>query len=218
MSTEPLPFLKQTLPALFNKGFSILKQKADAGDTRWKASYDDIAPVVGGAVVSVEGQGTVYLTVENGTMTAGDTKPAAPIKIAVEFPSDAMEVVLGEAAREGHFEDERVAIAAAHLASKQLETALMGKPMTCHILVKDAPDLGDVTVKLGFNVEEPPVKPGFTAQLKYDDLEDVREGKLNLQQLFMQGKLRMMGDYSLALQIAMQMAAKAQQQLAAAKK
>ena len=62
------------------------------------------------------------------------------------------------------------------------------------------------------------MKPGFTAQLKYDDLEDVREGKLNLQQLFMQGKLRMQGDYSLALQIAMQMAAKAQQQLAAAKK
>jgi hypothetical protein len=35
---------------------------------------------------------------------------------------------------------------------------------------------------------------------------------VNLQQAFMQGKLRMTGDYSVALQIAMQIAAKAQQQ------
>ena len=43
------------------------------------------------------------------------------------------------------------------------------------------------------------------------DLEDLREGEINAQQLFMGGKLRMAGDYSVALQVAMGMMAKAQQ-------
>ena len=60
-------------------------------------------------------------------------------------------------------------------------------------------------------LDEPPAEPQFTAALKFDDLEDLREGDINAQQLFMGGKLRMTGDYSMALQIAMGMMAKAQQ-------
>jgi len=60
-------------------------------------------------------------------------------------------------------------------------------------------------------VRELPSSPQFTAKIEYDDLEQVREGKINAQQLFMGGKLRMTGDYSIAMQIAMQLAMKAQQ-------
>ena len=71
--------------------------------------------------------------------------------------------------------------------------------------------LGDVTVWVGFNVQAPPEKPKFTVSIKYDDYEALRETKGNLQQAFMQGKLRMTGDYSMALQIAMTLAQKAQE-------
>ena len=52
---------------------------------------------------------------------------------------------------------------------------------------------------------EPPVEPGFTTDLQYSDLESVQRGELTVQELFLGGKLKMEGDYSLALQIAMQL-------------
>jgi putative sterol carrier protein len=54
-------------------------------------------------------------------------------------------------------------------------------------------------------VSEPPAEPGFTAELQFPDLESVQRGELTMQELFLGGKLKMEGDYSLALQIAMQL-------------
>ena len=44
-----------------------------------------------------------------------------------------------------------------------------------------------------------------TTELHYGDLQSVQRGDLTLQELFLGGKLKMQGDYSLALQIAMQL-------------
>lgn len=206
MSIDPIEFLSKTLPSIYNRGVTLLREKATS-DEKAKAHLDDVLAVEGAGRAVITDAGEVWLTVKDGVMAAHDGQPAGvPVKIAVEFPADATEVVLGEAAREGAFEDDRAALAATHLSSKKLETALAGRSMTTHLTVKDAPDLGDVVVKLGFNVEAPPEKPGFTGEIKYDDLEALREGKLLPQQLFMGGKLRLKGDYSLALQIAMQLA------------
>ncbi|MGB5680672.1 MAG: SCP2 sterol-binding domain-containing protein, partial [Polyangiales bacterium] len=54
-------------------------------------------------------------------------------------------------------------------------------------------------------VSEPPNEPGFTTELQYSDLESVQRGELTVQELFLGGKLKMEGDYSLALQTAMQL-------------
>ena len=75
--------------------------------------------------------------------------------------------------------------------------------MTCHATLRGVPGLGDVLVRVGFNVAEPPAEPGFTTDLHYDDLESVQRGELTAQELFLGGKLKMEGDYSLALQTAM---------------
>ena len=77
--------------------------------------------------------------------------------------------------------------------------------MTCHVTLRGVPDLGDVMVRVGFNVTEPPSEPGFTTELDFGDLEAVQRGELTPQDLFLGGKLKMEGDYSLALQIAMQL-------------
>jgi putative sterol carrier protein len=205
MSTEPITFLSKTLPEIFNRGVSLLRTKAES-DEKAKTHLEDVLGASGVGRVVITDVGEVWLAVNDGVMSYSAARPeGVPVRLAVEFPSDATEIVLGEASREGAFDDDRAAIGATHLSSKKLETALTGKTMTTHLTIKDAPDLGDVVIKLGFNVEAPPEKPGFTGEIKYDDLEALREGKLLPQQLFMGGKLRLKGDYSLALQLAMQL-------------
>ncbi|MCA9533584.1 MAG: SCP2 sterol-binding domain-containing protein [Myxococcales bacterium] len=212
MSTEPLQFLRDTAPTLFKKGIEALEGKASAGDARAIKTLEGIRSVTGAAFFVADGAGEVYLASKAGEISVSDSAPAGvPIKFAVGFPAEAAEMVLGEAASEGAIDDPRVAMGVAQIPNPDLDTMLAGKTLTCHLVIEDVPDLGNVTVRIGLNVPEPPATPGFTATLKFTDLEDLREGEINAQQLFMGGKLRMAGDYSVALQVAMGMMAKAQQ-------
>lgn len=211
MSTDPVTFLETTFPAIFDKSIAQLRDKAASGDAKAQKLLDDSTSVVGAAVIVLDGTDSVFLTARDGKITASREKPAdVPMRIAVGCAAEALEIALGEAVNEGALDDPRVLEHAPHLASKRLEQLLNNRKMTCHVFVKDHPDLGDVTIKLGFNVEEPPEKPGFTAELKFGDLETMRSGEIDVQKLMMQGKLRLKGDYSVALQIAMQLAQEAQ--------
>ena len=77
--------------------------------------------------------------------------------------------------------------------------------MTTFVTLRGVPDLGDVEVRVGFNVPDVPQEAGFTAELQFGDLEAVQRGELTVQELFLGGKLKMEGDYSLALQLSMQL-------------
>jgi putative sterol carrier protein len=213
MSQNPVTFLRETFPALFDKGVALLQKRADGGDATASELLENTKAVDGAAIIRIEGEGDVHIAAQGGKATTSDAPIAGvTIKMAAQIPGEAASLVLGHAAKDGALDDDRLAIGITQTANRELEQALAGRELTCHITLADTPDLGDVTVWLGFNVTEPPEKPKFTALLKYDDFEDLREKKLNIQQAFMQGKLRMTGDYSVALQLAMQMAAKAQQQ------
>jgi hypothetical protein len=165
-----------------------------------------VTGVTGAASLQINDEPPVVLSAKAGELISGDA-PAdgVPVKIAAALPGDAVTLLLGEAAKAGALEDDEVAIGAAQTASKRFEDALAGQPMTCHVTLRGVPSLGDVRVRLGFNVSEPPEQPGFTTELQYTDLESVQRGELTLQELFLGGKLKMEGDYSLALQIAMQL-------------
>jgi putative sterol carrier protein len=211
MSHDPIAFLKETFPALHQKGMTLLEQKA-ASSNLAKSMLENCKPVVGQARLDFTGRGTVYVLSKEGKVEVGDAPfPGVDVKIAAEVPAEAAEIVLGEAMQESAFEDEKLLMGLTQVASAELEKALAGRTMTCHLVIADSPDLGDVTVKIGFNVAEPPATPQFTARLEYDDLEDLRAGEVNAQQLFMGGKMRMTGDYSIAMQIGMQLAMRAQQ-------
>jgi hypothetical protein len=77
--------------------------------------------------------------------------------------------------------------------------------LTAFVTLRGVPDLGDVEIRVGFNVPEVPKEPGFTAELQFSDLDMVQRGELTIQELFLGGKLKMEGDYSLALQLSMQL-------------
>ena len=206
MSTQPIEFLRDTFPRLFARGVDALAQRASGGDERAQRILDDIKGVTGAAKLQVDEAPPVVLSTSEGVMQSGEApSEGVPVKIAAAFPGNAVELLLGEAAKAGALENEEVAIGAAQTASKRFEDALAGQPMTCHVTLLGVPELGDVRVRVGFNVAEPPSEPGFTTEVQYADLQSVQEGQLTVQELFLGGKLKMEGDYSLALQIAMQL-------------
>jgi len=84
-----------------------------------------------------------------------------------------------------------------------VEQAIGAEPLELHLIVQETPDHEEVVIKLGLNAPEPPEEPRFTATIQWDDLEKVRRGDVQPQQLMMGGKLRLAGDYSRAMQVAM---------------
>ncbi|MEM9861732.1 MAG: SCP2 sterol-binding domain-containing protein [Myxococcota bacterium] len=200
MAHDPITFLKETFPALFAKGVADLEAE---GKT---AALEDVRGATGAVALHVEGEGEVFLRVADGTMTVLDAAPdPSEINLAVAAPGDAMRMLLGEAEDAGELEEGLAAKRAVGTASKRLQDALGADSLEFHVIAEDVPDLGNVTVRIGLNAPEPPVEPKFTATIKFDDLEAARNGEVNVQQLFMGGKLRMAGDYSRALQLGMQL-------------
>jgi hypothetical protein len=206
MTVLPIEFLRESFPKLFARGVEVLESRASGGDERAQRILDDVKGVSGAASLQIDDQPPIVLSSRAGVLSAGDA-PAdgVPLKIVAALPGDAAALLLGEIAKTGALEDDEVAIGASQTASKRFEDALDGRPLTCFVTLGGVPDLGDVEVRIGFNVPDVPKEPGFTAALQFSDLEMVQRGELTVQELFLGGKLKMEGDYSLALQLSMQL-------------
>lgn len=212
MSNEPVQFLRETFPSLFAKGIADLAAKAEGGDAKAAATLADAKGASGAVVLEIEGEDTVYLNLNDGTMSVLDEAPNPDdVTLAVAAPGEALRMLLGEAADAGELEEAKAARRAVGTASKTLQEALGSDSLEFHVIAQDVPDLGEVIVRVGLNAAEPPEEAKFTATIKFDDLEAARNGEMNVQQLFMGGKLRMAGDYSKALQLGMQLMQKMQQ-------
>lgn len=206
MTIQPIEFLRDTFPKLFTRGVEVLEARAAGGDERAQRILADVKGVTGAVRLEVDDHPPIVLSGDGGSLTAGD-EPAegVPLRATAKIPGDAVQLLLGEALESGALEDDEVAVGAAQTASKRFEDALAGQPMTFEVTVKAVPELGDVILRVAFNVPEVPAEPGFVAELQFSDLEAVRRGELTIQELFLGGKLKMQGDYSLALQISMQL-------------
>ena len=206
MTVQPIEFLQDAFPKLFARGVEVLESRASAGDERAQRILDDVTGVTGAASLQIDDQSPVVLSASAGVLSSGD-HPAdgVPIKITAALPGEAAALLLREIAKTGALDDDEVAVGAAQTASKRFEDALAGQPLTCFVTLRGVPDVGDVEVQIGFNVPGVPKEPGFTAELQFSDLEMVQRSELTIQELFLGGKLKMEGDYSLALQLSMQL-------------
>lgn len=206
MTVNAADFLREEFPKLFNRGVEVLRGRATEGNEQAQRILADVEGVVGAARLELEGEPPIVLSADAGAMSAGsEPSEGVPLKVTARAPGDAARVVLGEALASGSLEDDEIAVGAAQTASKRFEDALAGRPMTFAATVKGVPDLGNVVVRIAFNVPEVPADPGFTTEVDYADLEATRRGDLTVQELFLGGKLKMEGDYSMALQISMQL-------------
>lgn len=206
MSTDPLTFLRDTFPSLFNRGVELLDARAADGDERATATLSDVRAARGAVCVDIEGEGRIYLCFSEGTCVTADSAPdGLKVRFAIGAAADATRALLAEVEGTGRLGEDRAAIRAASTANGRVEPLIDQHSLRFHVVLTDVPDLGDVTVRVGVGVAEPPDDPGFTATVRFDDLEDIRDSGQNLQQLFMGGKVRLSGDYSPALQLGMQL-------------
>jgi len=206
MTIQPIEFLQDTFPKLFMRGVEVLEGRAAGGDERAQRVLADVKGVTGAVRLEVDDHPPIVLSGNAGLLTTG-SEPAegVPLKVSAKIPGDAVQLLLGAALESGALEDDDVAVGAAQTASKRFEDALAGQPMTLEATIRGVPELGDVILRVAFNVPEVPAEPGFTTELQFSDLEAVRRGELTVQELFLGGKLKMEGDYSLALQVSMQL-------------
>ncbi len=205
MNTDPVAFFSNDFPELFNRGVAQTKQRADGGDAKAKARYEDTAGARGAVRLVFEGDGggEVWLAVEGGAMKGGSAKPGGlPVRMVVAAPADAARVALEQLAEAELLEREEAPRRIARSASAETEKVLTGHTVEMHLTLTDLPaDPDEVTLRIGLGVEEPPANPKFSATVSWDDIEDVRAGDLTPQQLF--GRLKLKGDASQAMALGM---------------
>jgi hypothetical protein len=205
MATDPVSFLRTQLPDLFNRGMADTKARADGGNAKAKAKYDDAAAARGAVRIVLEGKGggEVWLAVDGGAMKGSDARPAdLPVRIVVAAPADAARAGLDELLSSELLEREDAPRKLARTASAEVEKMLEGHTIEMHLTVTDLPaEPDEVTLRIGLGVSEPPSNPRFTATVSWDDIEDLRAGDLTPQQLF--GRLKLKGDASQAMALGM---------------
>ena len=204
MTTDAITAVRETIPALFKKGVDLLDARAADGSEKAKAILEDIRAFSGAAFIQIDGEGQAYLNISSGAVSVGDAAAEGlPVKVAVGISPEGFPLLMEEIEEEGVLDDDAAAVGAARLVSKRMDELVEGREMEFHVTILDVPDVGEVTARVGFNVSEPPAEPKFKATMKFDDLEDLREGDIDVKKLFMGGKLRMEGDYSVAIQLLM---------------
>ena len=207
MNTDPVTFFREDFPALFNRGVAQIKERADGGDAKAKARYEDTAGARGAVRIVFEGDGgaELWLAVEGGAMRSADARPGdLPVRMVVAGPVEAAKAALEEVESLELLEQEAAPRRIARSASAETETALAGHTIEFHLTLSDLPtDPDEVTLRVGLGAEEPPASPKFTVGVSWDDVEDVRAGEMTPQQLF--GRLKIQGDASQAMALGMSM-------------
>lgn len=198
-------FITGTLPDLFRRGLAALSARAES-DPKAKAIVADIRAASGASLIHVEGADSYYVSVTGGELSVAMEAPdGVLVRMAVAGPVEGLELFLAESGQEAAA-DARVAEGVARLASKRAEDLLGTTRIAMHVIIEDVPDLGNVTVRVGLGMDEPPAEADFTANVTYDALEEMREKGHNAQQAFMAGKIRLAGNYAPGLSLAMQLA------------
>lgn len=200
MNTEPIQFLKHELPTHFARGVEALRHSSAPSA---EAQLEDVLHARAALRIMLGGAGEAWLRVENGTMTAHDSKPeGVPVRAAIEFGADVAREALSLFAQSGRMDDPEAPKRFARLFSARTERLLEGQKLEFHVLLRDVPEHDDdIVIKVGVGTDTPPAKPQFTAAISYDDIEDLREGELQPQQLI--GRLRLNGDASRAMALGM---------------
>ncbi len=208
MTKDPIEFVSDAVPNLFNAGAAEMKAAADQGDAGAKQRVAELAGTVRAVRVTLEGKGggDVYLLIKDGKMSSSKSAPSEPVTLTIAAPAEALEITLDEHEEviEKGFERAprrlaRISAAKAHAIIDKLGA----EKLRAHYVIKDTPDFDEVRIKVGFGSGEIAEKPLFTVAIDYDTLEEVREKKLKPQALM--GRLQITGDAARAMQIGMEL-------------
>jgi hypothetical protein len=208
--TDLSTFFREKYVELFNRGVALLEARASEGDEAQRV-LDDVKGAKGASLLRFveEDDGDaleVWLALEGGVMSVVEAQPeGVPMRLSVAMPKEAAELWVSELEKREELDSDEAAVRVARGASREIEEAVGEESLDFELILVDTPDFDEVRVKIALHAEEPPEKPTFTAQVRWDDLEDMREAGQNLQHLMMGGKLKLGGDYTRAMQVAMEL-------------
>ncbi|MEM9190444.1 MAG: hypothetical protein AAGF12_14760 [Myxococcota bacterium] len=196
---DPADFVSDTFLDLFHRGVALLQTGSDP------AALEDVMKVEGVTQLVFEGGATLWLLTREGSTQVvdgpGDHRVRASIAVPVEAARRWLsEIVLGE-----DLSGDEAALVAARSMSARADAAIGDDPLLFHLVLADAPELGDVRVRIGLGASDPPEEPRFTATVGWEDLRRARTEGRSVQDLFMGGQIRLGGDYSRAMAVALQL-------------
>jgi len=208
VTNDPIEFVSEAIPGLFNAGAKEMKAAADQGDADAKRRVAELQETTRAVRVSLEGKGggDVYLLIKGGEMTASKSAPSEAVTLSIAAPAEALEIALDEMGDEIEKGFEKGPRRLARLSAKRVSgflDKLVAEKLKLHHVIKDTPDFDEVRVKIGFGSAEVVEKPLFTVAIDYDTLEEVRERKLKPQALM--GRLQITGDAARAMQLGMEL-------------
>lgn len=211
MTSDPIEFLKETIPALLNDAHAEVKAAADKGDAEAKKKHEEsqsAPPMAVRVVLEGKSKKDLYLVWEKGQLKPVEGSTSAPVLFAFALGAEQFEVVLEELSEdiEKGFAKlaKRIPLLSPARARAGIDRAAAEK-LNFHYVVKDTPDFDEVRVKIAVGGGEPPEKPGFTVSLDYDVFEQLRARKLKPQALL--SKIQLTGpDSARAMQLMMQLA------------
>ncbi len=207
MSHDPIAFLEQHLPQAFAQAMDRLRQEADAG-SEWARDRLDDAESAHGAITLVlegEGGGRRHLVIEHAALSVVSELPAGvTVHVAIAGPAEAARQGLQMLVL-GGFDFTKVSTRLTSLASSKAARVLSAQPSTFAFHVKELPVVGELKVRVGLGMAEPPDAPAFTVATKYPDLIAARDQKMAPPQMLIAGKLQILGDTTKAMQLGMLM-------------
>lgn len=209
--SDPIEFLKETLPNVFNEAHGEVRAAADKGDAEAKKKREEAlaaAPLAVRVVLEGKSKKDLYVVSEKGELRTVDAAPAGvPVLFAVAVAEEAFEIALDEMEEDiekflGKLRKRIPGMSPAR-ARAGIDRAAQ-EQMRFHLVIKDTPDFEEVRVKVAIGDKEPPEKPTFTVTVDYEVFEQVRARKLKPQALI--SKLQLSGDSARAMQLMMQAA------------
>jgi hypothetical protein len=208
VTNDPIEFVSEAVPQLFNAGVAEMKAAADQGDADAKRRVSELVATTRAVRVALEGKGggDVYLLVKDGSMQASKAPPSEAVTLTIAVAAEALEIGLEEMASDLEKGFSKAPRRLARLSANRV-TAFLDKlsaeKLGFHYVLTDTPDFDEVRVKVGFGSPELAEKPLFTVKLDYDTVEELRERKLRPQALM--GRLQITGDAARAMQLGMEL-------------
>lgn len=206
MSHDPIAFLEQQLPQAFAQAMDRLREEAVGSD--WAVARLADAESAHGAVALVlegEGGGRSYIVIEHATLRVESTLPEGfAVNVAIAGPAEAARQGLQMLLASG-FDFMKVSTRLTSIASTKAARLLSAQPSSFALHLKELPVVGELKIRVGLGMSEPPDAPSFTVATKYADMLSAREQKMAPPQMLIAGKLQILGDTTKAMQLGMLM-------------
>jgi hypothetical protein len=208
VTSDPIEFLKETIPQLFNDAHAEVQAAAEKGDAEAQKKRDEAKaapPLAVHVVLEGKARKDLYVVWDKGELSTVESAPAAPVLFAFGVAHDAFEIALEDLAEDIEKGFARLRKRLPQLSPARARAGLdraAKENLRFHYVVKDTPDFDEVRVKIAIGDQDPPEKPGFTVTLDYEIFEQLRSRKLKPQALL--SKIQLSGDSARAMQLMME--------------